>query len=63
VGKVLKFVLPPTEDEPQQQLVNLPERTGKHFCVHCLAEVDGEVFMRNDHLCDACVGDDVEAAV
>lgn len=30
------------------------ERTGKHFCVRCLSEVDGEEYFRNDHLCDKC---------
>jgi hypothetical protein len=32
----------------------LPERTGKHVCVGCLAETTGESYFANDHLCDAC---------
>lgn len=34
----------------------LPERTGKHRCVSCLAETPAEEFFRNDHVCDACAG-------
>ena len=33
----------------------LPERTGKHLCVGCLAETPAESYFANDHLCDACV--------
>jgi hypothetical protein len=32
----------------------LPERTGRHVCVRCLAEVTSEVYLRNDHICEAC---------
>ena len=32
----------------------LPERTGRHLCVLCLAETPAEAFFANDHLCDAC---------
>ena len=32
----------------------LPERTGKHLCVKCLAPVKAEEYFRNDHICDAC---------
>ena len=30
------------------------ERTGKHKCVQCLAEIPADVYLRNDFLCDAC---------
>ena len=43
-------------DEPPPR--NLPERTGKHYCLRCLAEVSGEEYFRNDQLCDACAEDD-----
>ncbi len=33
---------------------NLPERTGRHYCVKCLAEVPVDEYFRNDCLCDAC---------
>lgn len=36
----------------------LPERTGKHFCVKCLAPVAAEEYLRNDHICDACAAKD-----
>ena len=45
-------------DEPTPR--NLPERTGKHYCVHCLAEVAVEEYLRNDHLCDACAAKEQE---
>jgi predicted RNA polymerase sigma factor len=32
----------------------LPERTGSHRCVACLAETPGDAYFANDHLCDAC---------
>ncbi len=32
----------------------LPERTGIHLCVTCLAETPAEMYFANDHLCDAC---------
>lgn len=32
----------------------LPERTGRHYCVACLAEVGAEEYFRNDHICDVC---------
>lgn len=35
-------------------LRELHERTGRHFCVRCLAPVPAEEFFRNDHICDAC---------
>ncbi|HEY4640663.1 MAG TPA: hypothetical protein VII75_04915 [Thermoanaerobaculia bacterium] len=41
-------------DDP---LRSLPERTGKHRCIRCLAEVPADEYMRNDHLCDACAAD------
>jgi hypothetical protein len=33
---------------------NLSERTGRHLCIRCLAEVDAETYLRNDHVCDSC---------
>lgn len=33
---------------------NLPERTGRHLCINCLAETPPEEYFRNDHICDAC---------
>jgi hypothetical protein len=36
----------------------LGERTGKHFCVKCLAEVPADVYLRNDHICDDCARQD-----
>lgn len=36
----------------------LPERTGKHFCIRCLAFVSAEDYERNDHICDACAASD-----
>jgi hypothetical protein len=32
----------------------LPERTGRHLCVRCLAPIPADEYMRNDHICDAC---------
>ena len=37
---------------------NLIERTGKHHCIRCLAEVPLDVFLRNDHICDVCAESD-----
>jgi hypothetical protein len=42
------------EDPPRQ----LSERTGKHRCIRCLAEVTAEAYQRNDHVCDACAAAD-----
>ena len=39
------------DDPPPREL---PERTGKHYCVKCLAQVPAEEYLRNDHICDAC---------
>jgi len=39
-------------DEPTAR--NLPERTGRHYCIKCLAVVATEEYFRNDHLCDGC---------
>lgn len=33
---------------------DLPERTGRHRCIRCLADAPGDVYFANDHLCDAC---------
>jgi hypothetical protein len=34
------------------------ERTGKHYCIKCLAEVPAEENFRNDHICDDCAAGD-----
>jgi hypothetical protein len=34
------------------------ERTGRHFCIRCLAAVPAEEYFRNDHICDACAASD-----
>jgi hypothetical protein len=39
-------------DEPTPR--NLPERTGKHFCVKCRAEVPADEYFRNDFVCGKC---------
>ena len=36
---------------------NLSERTGKHRCIRCLADVSDEEYFRNDHVCDACAAE------
>lgn len=36
----------------------LPERTGRHYCVRCLAAVPAEEYFRNDHICDQCAEHD-----
>ena len=33
---------------------NLRERTGKHKCIRCLAEVPDDVYFANDQVCDEC---------
>jgi len=33
---------------------DLAERTGKHRCIRCLADVPGDEYFANDHLCDSC---------
>ncbi len=35
----------------------LPERTGRHVCTRCLAEVATDEFLANDHLCSKCAED------
>jgi ribosomal protein L40E len=42
------------EQDPPKQL---SERTGRHFCIRCLAEVPAEEYLRNDHVCDACAAE------
>jgi ribosomal protein L40E len=41
------------DDAPKQ----LAERTGKHFCIRCLAEVPAEDYLRTDHVCDDCAAE------
>lgn len=36
----------------------LKERTGKHYCIRCLAETPADAYLRNDHICDACTLED-----
>lgn len=43
-------------DEPTPR--DLQERTGRHRCIRCLADVELEEFLRNDHLCNACAESD-----
>lgn len=43
-------------DEPPPKA--LPERTGKHLCVKCLAQISADEYFRNDHICDACAQSD-----
>ena len=43
------------EDPPPRAL---PERTGRHYCVKCLAAIAGEEYFRNDHICDVCASKD-----
>ena len=48
------------DDETPRQL---PERTGCHKCIHCMAEVSDEEYFRNDFFCDVCASlddDDVQ---
>jgi len=39
-------------DEPPPRKLN--ERTGKHYCITCLAETPEEEYFANDHVCDRC---------
>lgn len=43
------------DDPPPREL---SERTGKHYCVKCLAQVPAEEYLRNDHICDRCAAVD-----
>jgi hypothetical protein len=43
------------DDPPPREL---PERTGKHYCVRCLAFVSPEDYQRNDHVCNDCATGD-----
>jgi hypothetical protein len=36
----------------------LQERTAKHYCVLCLAQIPAEEYFRNDFLCDRCAAKD-----
>lgn len=38
------------EETPRQ----LQERTGRHRCINCLADVSDEEYFRNDFFCDPC---------
>lgn len=39
-------------DEPLPRKLN--ERSGKHLCTRCLAEIPAEEYFGNDHVCDKC---------
>ena len=43
-------------DEPPPRKLN--ERTGIHVCIRCLAEIPGEEYFANDHVCQKCVEED-----
>ncbi|HEX8410733.1 MAG TPA: hypothetical protein VF883_17855 [Thermoanaerobaculia bacterium] len=43
------------DDPPPREL---SERTGKHYCVKCLAQVPAAEYLRNDHICDQCAAVD-----
>ena len=34
------------------------ERTGRHYCLKCLAEVPTEAYFHNEQVCDACAAKD-----
>jgi len=36
----------------------LSERTGRHYCIVCLKEVEAEEYFRNDQICDVCAEKD-----
>lgn len=48
--------VPMNHDVPPPR--QLGERTGKHYCVRCLAAIPAEEYLRNDHICDACAAED-----
>gem|GEM_PF-652104 len=52
--KRLPVYNPPHMDDPPR---NMNERTGKHRCIRCLADVGAEEYFGNDHLCDKCAAD------
>jgi hypothetical protein len=35
----------------------LSERTGRHVCIRCLADVALDEYLRNDYLCDSCAAE------
>ena len=43
-------------DEPLPRKLN--ERSGKHLCTRCLAEVPAEKYFANDHICDKCAAEE-----
>ena len=45
-------------DEPPPR--KLKERTGKHYCIRCLAEVPSEEYFANDHICAKCAAEENE---
>ena len=43
------------DEETPRQL----ERTGKHYCVRCRAEVPSDEYFANDFLCNRCAEEEV----
>ena len=43
------------DDPPPREL---REKTGRHLCVKCLAQVPAQEYFRNDHICDDCASRD-----
>jgi hypothetical protein len=39
-------------DDPTPR--HLRERTGKHKCIRCLADIPDDVYFANDQVCDEC---------
>jgi hypothetical protein len=50
------MILPSMQDDVTPR--NLAERTGRHFCVRCKAEVPADIYFANDFECDECVETD-----
>jgi hypothetical protein len=42
------------ETPPRKQ----PERTGRHFCSHCLKEISSDEYFRGDFYCQECAEND-----
>ncbi len=47
---MLKALVMSHEDIQRQ----LPELTGRHKCINCLAEIGSEAYFENDFMCVAC---------
>jgi hypothetical protein len=46
--------------EPAAPPRKLTQRTEKHYCVKCLAEVPAEEYFNNDFLCNKCTEKEAE---